>query len=99
MAKRKVNKSQAIRDYVTANPEASAKAVVAALAKQNIKVSGPTVATVKSKSGLSKSRKGPRASGLVSVDTLVAAKRLSAIAGSTEAAIAAVKTIGELEKA
>ncbi len=107
MAKRKVNKSQAIRDYVIANPGSSAKEVVAALAKKNIKVSAPTVATVKSKSGLAKSRKNGfqsrngvhRSNGqLVSVDVLLEAKRLCATAGSVEAAVAAIHAIGKLEK-
>ncbi|MFK7769372.1 MAG: hypothetical protein AB8B55_19270 [Mariniblastus sp.] len=104
MAKRKVNKSQAIRDYVTANPGSSAKEVVAALAKMKITVSAPTVATVKSKSGLAKSRKNGAMSykktngELVSVDVLMEAKKLCAIAGSVESAVQAIHTIGKLEK-
>lgn len=54
MAKRKVNKSQEIRDYATANPDASAKEIVAALKKKKISVSEATVANVRSKAGLTK---------------------------------------------
>lgn len=60
MAKRKVNKSQAIRDVVKADKdrELSAKDVVDILAKKGIKVSAPMVANVKSKAGLTRSGRG-----------------------------------------
>lgn len=56
MAKRTVNKSQEIRDYFGINPAASAKEVVAAMADKGIEVTEQTVATVKFKAGLTKSR-------------------------------------------
>lgn len=109
MAKRKVNKSQAIRDYVVANPAASAKSVVAALGKKGIKVTPSTVANVKSKSGLSKARGGsssvqkPRgrrpasAAGQFPMDVLIEAKRLRSKAGSVEKALEALRAIDQLE--
>lgn len=105
MAKKKVNKSQAIRDYVTANPSASAKAVVAALARKRIKVTPATVATVKSKAGLTKSRrKTSKARRVVKsgaesqfIDILIEAKKFHAKAGSTEAALEAIRAIDRLD--
>jgi len=51
MAKKKarVNKSQAIRDFLAANPDAAPKDVEVALAKEGIKVSSALICTVKSK--------------------------------------------------
>ncbi len=49
MAKRSVNKSQAVRDYLSAQPDAMPKDVMAALAKDGIKVSRVLVSTVKNK--------------------------------------------------
>ena len=46
MAKRKINKSQEIRDYVSSNRTASAKEVVDALKKKGVKVSAPMVANL-----------------------------------------------------
>lgn len=103
MAKRKVNKSQEIREYVIANPGSSAKDVVSALAKKRIQVSPSMVATVKFKAGLTKSRKkglsfrGGKGNGQMNVNLLVDAKKFRAKAGSTQAAIEALKTIDMLE--
>ena len=58
MAKRKVNKSQEIRDFVSSNRKASAKAVVDAMQKKGIKVTAAMVANVKSKAGLTRGRRG-----------------------------------------
>jgi hypothetical protein len=50
MAKKpKINKSQAVRDYLAGHPEAMPKEVMEALAKDGIKVSRVHVSTVKSK--------------------------------------------------
>ncbi len=58
MAKRKVNKSQEIRDYVSANRTASAKDVVDAMKSKGIKVTTAMVANVKSKAGLTRGKRG-----------------------------------------
>ncbi len=47
MAKRKVNKTQAIRDALAADPHASPKALAESLTKRGIKVSPQYVSTVK----------------------------------------------------
>jgi hypothetical protein len=50
MAKKsKVNKSQVVRDYLAAHPDAMPKDVRAALAKEGIEVSRVLVSTIKSK--------------------------------------------------
>ncbi len=50
MAKKKsINKSQAVRDYLSGQPDAMPKEVIAALAKKGIEVSRILVSTVKSK--------------------------------------------------
>ena len=60
MAKKsKVNKSQAVRDYLAAHPAAMPKEVMAALAEDRIKVSRVLVSTVKNK--LNKPSAGKRA--------------------------------------
>jgi len=58
MAKRKVNKSQEIRDFVSANRSSSAQDVVDALKSKGIKVTTAMVANVKSKAGLTRGRRG-----------------------------------------
>jgi hypothetical protein len=47
----KVNKSQAVRDFLTTNPDADSKAVIAGLADQGIKVAPTMVYYVRSKLG------------------------------------------------
>ena len=58
--KRSVNKSQAVRDYLSAQPDAMPKDVMAALAQKGIKVSRVLVSTVKNK--LNKSGTAKKAS-------------------------------------
>ena len=109
--KKKFNKSEEIRTYAKANPGASAKEIVAALKKKGIDVSAPTVATVKSKAGLTKKRKGKstrtksvksstrssRSASPMSVELLCAAKSLAVKAGSMESAIAALRALEKIE--
>ncbi len=109
MAKRKVNKSQEIRDYVIANPTAKLKDVVAAMKKKNLIVSIATVANVKSKAGLTRRRKKSKGkvgrpstvkvarTNDVTLDALVDAKRLVAKAGSTQRAIEMIRAIEKLD--
>lgn len=49
MAKKDLNKSQIVRDYLAAHPDAMPKEVMAALDVQGIKVSRVHVSTIKSK--------------------------------------------------
>ena len=64
MAKKKssVNKSQAIRDYYDANPDAKPLEVVAAMKKQGVTVNAQFVSTVKSNAKKKTTRGKPTAS-------------------------------------
>lgn len=59
--KQKVNKSQAVRDYLRANPKAGPKEIVAALRKKGIKITPGYVAGIKSKGGKRRMAKKARA--------------------------------------
>jgi len=108
MAKRKVNKSQEIRDYVSSNRTASAKNVVDALKKKGISVSAPMVANVKSKAGLTRSKRGRppgsvasravRSNGAdVALDALIEAKRFVAKVGSPQKAVEVIRALEKLD--
>lgn len=110
MAKRKINKSQEIRDYVSSNRTASAKEVVDALKKKGVKVSAPMVANVKSKAGLTRSRRGrpssngsvgkvgrPKANNDIALETLIEAKRFVAKVGSTQKAVDVIRALEKLD--
>ena len=112
MAKRKVNKSQEIRDYVSANRTASAKDVVDALKKKGVKVSAPMVANVKSKAGLTRNGRGrPSSNGTsrsakigrtspctdVALEALIEAKRFVAKVGSAQEAVEVIRALEKLD--
>lgn len=107
--KAKVNRSQAIRDYFATSPNASLAEVKAALAKNGIKVSDSLINAVKYKKpkgirGRKRGRpavkgKGPRpAAANVSIDLLVAAKKLVDSLGGIENATAAIDVLKRLEQ-
>ena len=64
MAKRKINKSEAVREYLAENPEAKPKAISEALAAKGIKVTPGAVSTIKfqatRKNGAPKSKRVSR---------------------------------------
>lgn len=97
-----VNKSQAIRDYLSANPGAKPKDVAAALTAKGIDVAPAFVSVVKSKSRGGKRRRGkktaagPRkaaSSAALTVDQLVAAKKFIDSAGGVARAKAAIEAV------
>lgn len=51
-----INKSQAIRDYLAANPKADTKAIVAGLAEKGVKVAPTLVYFIRSKQGKARRR-------------------------------------------
>ena len=55
--KHKVNKSQAVRDYAKAHPEATSGEIAAALTKKGIKITANYAANIKSQS---KKNRAPR---------------------------------------
>ena len=54
MAKKKVNKTQAVRDYLNDHPKAGSSEIAAALTKNGIKITANYVSNIKSKSRTAK---------------------------------------------
>lgn len=106
-----VNKSAAIRDYKTANPDAGPKAIVEALAAQGITVSAAQVSTTlsmaKKKMGVAPGKRGrkPRAVSSSNGNSLgkgIAAQLNAAVAlidacGSVDAAKEVLAAVGRLK--
>ncbi len=112
MAKLKVNKSEEVRNFVRANPDASNKEIVDAMKKMKIVVSSQMVSTVKSNAGLTKGKKRGRPAKksvaqrrmtggsnghTFAVDLLTDAKKLRVKAGSFDIAIAAIRAIDQID--
>jgi hypothetical protein len=92
-------KSQAIRDFLKANPKAKASEVVTALAQKGITVSGPMVYTLKARNRMGKRRKQARSSGQtigLSISSLLAAKRLVDEVGGIDQAREALDGLAKL---
>ncbi len=106
MAKKKsgVSKSQSIHDHLQANPSDMPKQIIAALAKQGIKVSNGLVAKVKYTKKTTGKKKGAKRTvkrklPVASVDLLAlqAAAKFVAQVGDADTAIAAVKQVQSLQ--
>jgi hypothetical protein len=102
--KGELNKSQAIRDYIATHKRAKAQTVVEALAADGIEVSAPLVYQVRGKNrtrrgAAPKTGRGPKTSGgeKVSLETLLAAKKLVLAAGSIEAVKDALRVLEKLD--
>ena len=110
MAKKKtpaaeVNKSQAIRDYVAANPTATPTETAAAMTEQGVDVSAAYVSTVKTQA--KKKRKGRRgkkavvsaqpASDKIALSSLIQAKKLAEQLGGVEKAQAVLAALAKLQ--
>jgi hypothetical protein len=98
MARAKVNKAERIpKTFEMLGKDARPKDVVAALAKEKIRVSSAQVSTIKAKLGNGKLNKNGRAhakdNGIVSLDEILAAKKLVGSVGSPEKAKAAVDAL------
>lgn len=81
--KTKVNKSQAVRDYVKEHPAAANKEVAEALTKQGIKITANHVANIKSKAGTKKGKRKRRrqAAEVIAVKTGVGVPEIKAAFG------------------
>jgi hypothetical protein len=106
MAKKKRGvKSQAIRDYLTANIEAGVSDVVGALKQMGVSVSKQMVSTIRmrmkgapKKRGPKKKRKGAKKNGaMVSLGILMQAKRLADQLGGVEKAKEAMDALAKLQ--
>ena len=102
----KGNKSQAIRDFMDANPDAGPLAVSEALKGQGIDVSAQFVSTIKSldrkKSGAPARRRGRTvavkagAHDKISMKTLIQAKKMAEQMGGVDKAKAALDALARL---
>lgn len=104
--KGEVSKSDSIRTYLAAHKGAKASDVVAALAEQGIKVGTPLVYAIKAKGrskrgrkkttrGAAKTSSGSR-NGNLTLETLLAAKKLADELGSVSKAIDALRVLEKL---
>lgn len=105
-AKAKVNRSQAIRDYLTKNPKANLVEVRETLATDGIKVSDSLINAVKYKKPKGKrgKKRGRPAKARAtstptfSAATLIAAKKMVDDLGGVERAVAAIEVLKLLAK-
>ena len=106
-----VNKSQAIRDYLAANPQAGPTAIVAALATKKIKVTTALVSGVKTRAGSKTRGRGrgrPRKTATkrrrsmskdtVVISDLLQAKKLAERMGGIERARTALAALARLSE-
>jgi hypothetical protein len=101
-----VNKSQAIRDYLARDPAATPKVIIAGLAKQGISVSDGLVSVVKYAPDRRKLKRGGRRQsngrarrqprGSLSVENLVATKKLADRLGGLREVREALDTLEKL---
>jgi hypothetical protein len=92
-------KSQAIRDYLAANKKAKASEVVSALAEKGITISPTAVYNLKARRKMSKRRSKAEANGQVvglSIDHLLAAKKLVDTVGGVQQAREAIDALAKL---
>ncbi len=95
--KKKVNKSQAIRDYLEKKKDAGPKEVIAALKKKGVKVSIGLVSNVKTNMSQGKGTKRKTRGGTkeLGVSDLRAAAKLVKELGGAKAAKAAIDALAE----
>lgn len=102
--KGEVNKSEAIRTYLSTHKRAKASTVVQALAEQGIQVGAPLVYAIKGKSrakrGGAKTARGAgktsSGNGKISLEVLLAAKKLADAVGGYENAREALRVLEKL---
>jgi hypothetical protein len=104
MAKKKVNKSQAIRDYAEAHPDAGPTEIAAALKKEKIQVTSALVSTVKTVAkkkkgrGRKKAASGAKpASDKIALSSLIQAKKMAESLGGVEKAQTALAALAKLQ--
>lgn len=100
MAKRKVNKTQAVKDYLKDNPKATNPEVAEALTKAGIKITAKHVATIKTKM---KTRRravkkvvAKTGVGIPEVKAALALLKVTGSLGAAQQALAAAQEIKEL---
>ena len=92
-------KSQAIRDYLSANKKAKASEVVAALAEKGVTVSTNMVYNLKARKKMGRRRRKAESTGQVvglSITNLIAAKKLVDTVGGIDQAREAINALAKL---
>jgi hypothetical protein len=92
-------KSQAIRDYLASNKRAKASEVVSALAEKGITVTRAAVYNLRARKRMGRRRRKAEASGQVvglSIDHLIAAKKLVDTVGGIQQARGAIDALAKL---
>ncbi len=98
--KRRINKAQAIREYLETNGiDTSPKDVIANFKSRRITISAAQVSNIKTelRGGNSKSTRGRKASGSLDLDSLIEANRFVKRAGGIDAAKQALDTLAKLQ--
>ncbi len=106
MAKKSVNKAQAVRDYIKAHPGTANKEVAEALTKLGIKISANHVSNINSKMAVSKGkrkRRGKAAKAMssktgVNIHEIKVAFMLLKQCGGVESAKKALDAAREIQK-
>jgi hypothetical protein len=102
MARKTINKSQAIRDYLAGNPAATPTVIQQDLQRQGIKVGYSLISQVKYKGGPGRkaTRGGARGRGRapnISIDELVSAKQIADRLGGVDRAKQALTLLERLQ--
>lgn len=99
--RRRVNKSQAIRDYLAGHPNAMPKDIQAGLAAEGVKVSSALISAVKyggkSAKGRRKAARGRAARTSITADELIHAKGLADRMGGVDRAKAVLEALAKLK--
>jgi hypothetical protein len=100
MAKRKVNKTQAVKEYLKAHPKAKNQEVAEELMKAGIKITAGYVSTIKTK--MKKTRRAVKkvvaktGVGIPEVKAALALLKVTGSLGAAQQALAAAQEIKEL---
>jgi hypothetical protein len=100
MAKRTINKSQAIRDYLKTNPTATPTVIQQDLLREGVRVGYSLISQVKYKGGGSRKAKrgaGRKGSANISMDDLVSAKQIADRMGGVDRAKQALMLLERLQ--
>jgi hypothetical protein len=106
MATNKVNKSQAVRDYLKAHPEAKSGEIADALTKQGIKITPGHVANIKTKlknkkrsKRLGRKRRAAEPATVAPISPVAAATAIEKPARPTDAiTLEQIKAVGQMVK-
>ncbi len=102
MARKSMNKSQAIREYLASNPQATPSVIQQELQRQGVKVGYSLISQVKYKGGSARKatrgggRRRGRTPGGVSIEELIGAKQIADRLGGVDRAKQALNMLEKL---